>query len=115
MKTRTYSSLYQVNTRVMLSELGRKLGRAATLDDIPDAELDQFAEQGLDWVWFLSVWQTGEASRKVSLATAHLRAEFQEALPDCCEEDIPGSGFAVSAYRVHEALGGAEALRRLRK
>jgi glycosidase len=115
MKPRTYPSLYQVNTRVMLSELGRKLGRVATLDDISDAELDRFAEQGFDWVWFLSVWQTGEASRKISLATTHLRAEFQETLPDCCDEDIPGSGFAISAYRVHEALGGAEALARLRE
>ena len=36
-----YPSLYQVNTRVWLTELSQKLGRAATLDDIPDAELDR--------------------------------------------------------------------------
>jgi hypothetical protein len=29
----------------------------ATLDDLPDANLDRLAEQGFDWVWFLSVWQ----------------------------------------------------------
>ena len=32
-----YPSLYQINTRVWLTELSRTLGRAATLDDIPDA------------------------------------------------------------------------------
>ena len=32
-----YPSLYQINTRVWLTELSRKLGRPATLDDIPDA------------------------------------------------------------------------------
>ena len=31
-----YPSLYQINTRVWLTELSRGLGRAATLDDIPD-------------------------------------------------------------------------------
>jgi hypothetical protein len=31
-----YPSLYQVNTRVWLTELSRNLGRAATLDDVPD-------------------------------------------------------------------------------
>ena len=36
-------SLYQINTRVWLTELSRALGRRATLDDIPDAELDRFA------------------------------------------------------------------------
>jgi hypothetical protein len=56
-----YPSLYQINTRVWLTELSQKLGRAATLDDIPDAELDRLAEQGFDWIWFLSVWQTGLA------------------------------------------------------
>ena len=71
----TYPSLYQINTRVWLTELSRSIGRAATLDDIPDAELDRIAGMGLDWVWFLSVWQTGPLSRQVSLT----HPEWQEA------------------------------------
>ena len=85
-----YPSLYQINTRVWLTELSRKLGRAATLDDIPDAELDRLAERGFDWVWFLSVWQTGPAGQRVSRANAEWRKEFQETLPDLREEDIAG-------------------------
>jgi hypothetical protein len=61
-----YPSLFQVNTRVRLSELSAALGRPATLDDIPDAELDRVAADGFDLVWFLGVWQTGEAARSVS-------------------------------------------------
>jgi hypothetical protein len=34
-----YPSLYQINTRVWLTELSRGLHRTATLDDIPDADL----------------------------------------------------------------------------
>ena len=56
-------SLYQVNTRVWLTSLSETLGRPAQLDDIPDAELDRLAEMGFDWVWFLSVWQTGAAGQ----------------------------------------------------
>ena len=59
-------SLYQINTRVWLTELSRSLGRPATLDDIPDAELDRLAEMGFDWIWLLSVWQTGPAAQQVS-------------------------------------------------
>ena len=44
-----YPLLYQINTRVWLTELTQKLGRSATLDDIPDAELDRLAEMGFDW------------------------------------------------------------------
>jgi hypothetical protein len=46
-----YPLLYQINTRVWLTELSQKLERSATLDDIPDAELDRLAEMGFDWVW----------------------------------------------------------------
>ena len=61
-----YPSLYQINTRVWLTELSRRQGRAATLDEIPDTELDRLAEMGFDWVWLLSVWQTGQAGQRVS-------------------------------------------------
>ena len=54
-------SLYQINTRVWLTELSTALGRRATLDDIPDTELDRLAAAGVDWIWLLSVWQTGKA------------------------------------------------------
>ena len=95
--------------------MSRKLGRPATLDDIPDAELDRLAEMGFDWVWFLSVWQTGPAGQRISRSNPEWRKEFQETLPDLCEEDIPGSGFAITGYTVHGNLGGDAALARLRE
>jgi len=110
-----YPSLYQINTRVWLTEIGRGLGRPATLDDIPDAELDRLAGKGFDWVWFLSVWQTGPTGQRVSRTNPEWRKEFQETLPDLCEDDIPGSGFAITGYTVSESLGGDAALARLRE
>jgi len=110
-----YPSLYQVNTRVWLTELSRNLRRPATLDDIPDADLDRLAEMGFDWVWFLSVWQTGSAGQRVSRSNPGWRKEFEETLPDLREEDVPGSGFAITGYTVHQALGGDAALARLRE
>jgi glycosidase len=110
-----YPSLYQINTRVWLTELSQKLGRSATLDDIPDAELDRLSKMGFDWVWFLSVWQTGPAAQQVSRSNAEWRGEFQETLPDLREEDIAGSGFAITGYTTHKNLGGDAALARLRE
>jgi glycosidase len=115
MATPHYPSLYQINTRVWLTELSRTLGRRASLDDIPDDELDRLAELGFDWVWLMSVWQTGLAAQKVSRSNPEWRKEFQETLPDLREDDIPGSGFAISGYTVHAHLGGDAALPRLRE
>jgi hypothetical protein len=115
MQSPRYRSLYQINTRVWLTALSRSLGRPATLDDIPDAELDRLERMGFDWVWLLSVWQTGPASREISRSHPEWRKEFEDTLPDLCQEDIPGSGFAVTDYTVHRDLGGDAALRRLRE
>ena len=110
-----YPSLYQINTRVWLTELSRTFGRAATLDDVPDAALDRVAAQGFDWVWFLSVWQTGPAAQAISRANAEWRREFAATLPDLKDEDVAGSGFAIQSYTVHRDLGGDTALARLRQ
>ena len=106
--------LYQVNTRVWLTQLSRNLGRPVTLDDLPDSALDRIAARGFDWVWLLSVWQTGAAGQRVSRTRPEWRREFAETLDDLSDADIPGSGFAITGYDVHSALGGDAALARLR-
>jgi len=110
-----YPALYQINTRVWLTELSRSLGRRATLDDIPDAELDRIAERRFEWIWLLSVWQTGAAAQRISRAPPDWRKDFAATLADLREEDIGGSGFAVQSYAAHRDLGGAAALARLRQ
>jgi len=109
-----YPSLLQVNTRVWLNEIGRRLGRRPTLDDISDEDLDQLTAPGFDWIWLLSVWQTGRTAQRVSRTNTEWLTEFHETLPDLTEDDIAGSGFAITGYTVHESLGGDAALARLR-
>jgi hypothetical protein len=110
-----YPSLYQINTRVWLTELSRRAGKCLTLDDIPDVELDSLAAMGFDWIWLLSVWQTGPGAQLVSRSHPGWRQEFQETLGDLTDDDLPGSGFAITGYTVHEKLGGNAALARLRE
>jgi hypothetical protein len=109
-----YPSLFQINTRVWLTELSRNLDHRATLDDIPDRELDRLAEMGFDWIWLLSVWTTGPKGRKISRENPEWRGDFEKTLPDLREDDIGGSGFAIADYKVHPDLGGDPALKRLR-
>jgi hypothetical protein len=106
--------LYQINTRVFLQEKGMALGHPATLDDIPDAFLDDVAAKGFAWVWLLGVWQTGSVGREISLSDPKMRAECERELPDLRDADVTGSPFAIVAYRVHDDFGGDAALARIR-
>src|SRR5580693_6341171 len=110
-----YPSLFQINTRVWLQRVSHQAGKPNTLADIDDATLDGFAEQGFDWIWLLSVWQTGAAGRAVSRSNPEWRAEFNAVLPDLTEDDICGSGFAIKGYTVSEELGCEAALAQFRE
>jgi hypothetical protein len=106
-----YPTLYQINTRILLGEIGRQ----ATFDDIPDAWLDRWAAARFDVIWMLGVWQTGEAGRQVSRTWPEWRSGYVHDLPDVTDDDICGSPFAIRAYTVHSDFGGDAALARLRQ
>src|ERR1700735_723119 len=110
-----YPSLYQINTTVGLREIASAIGRPATLDDLPDDELDRLAKSGFDIVWLLGVWQTGPAGLKVSLSNPDWQREYQATLSDCQDRDISGSVFAVNKYDVNREFGGDAALARVRQ
>lgn len=105
-----FPTLYQINTRIWLAELGVRLGRKVTLLDVPQSELDALAARGFDWVWLLGIWQTGLASRQVSASSPAFRQGYAVDLPDFTDADICGSPFAIREYRVHDDFGGNAAL-----
>jgi len=77
----------------------------ATLNDIPDVELDRVAEMGFDWVWLLSVWQTGEAAANFE------KQSGWRGVPETlltARRGLP-FGFAITATRAQN-LGGNVAL-----
>ena len=113
--TPRYPSLFQINTRVWLQGLSREAGKRVTLAEISDETIDGWAAAGFDWIWLLSVWQTGAAGRRISRDNPQWRDEFKTVLPDLTEDDICGSGFAITAYTVSDALGGEKALARFRE
>jgi hypothetical protein len=107
--------LYEVNTRLLVSETAAATGaRSATLDDLPDALFDRAAARGFSWIWMLGVWQTGPAGERGARAPAS-RADLQLSLPDLGDADIVGSPYAIVGYDVHRDFGGDPALARLRE
>ncbi|MFL5242065.1 MAG: alpha-amylase family glycosyl hydrolase [Gemmataceae bacterium] len=108
-------SLYQINTRICLGELSDRLGKRATLDDFPDAELDRFLDLGFDRIWLLGAWQTGPAGRQVSLTQPEWRQEYRATLHDFRDADVSGSPFAIYDYALHADFGNRDSLPRFRE
>ena len=94
--------IYQINTRVWLTEFSRTLGRPATLDDIPDSELDRLVQMGFDWVWFLSVWQTGPAGQRFLAPITNGAGNFRRPYRICERKISPVQGLPSPATQCTE-------------
>ncbi|HEX7003438.1 MAG TPA: alpha-amylase family glycosyl hydrolase [Trueperaceae bacterium] len=88
------------STYVWLDQLSRRYERhIATLDAIPDEELDEIAARGFTGLWLIGLWERSEASRRIK----HLRGQ----------EDAVASAYALYDYTIAEDLGGERAYRDL--
>jgi glycosidase len=107
--------VYEINTRVWLKELSDKLGRAITLDVVPDEEFALFSEAGFDFIWLMGVWKPSRYSAATAAAHRGLRSEFLDHLKDLNPDDIAGSPYAITSYEINEMLGGSEGILSFRK
>lgn len=109
-----FPSLLQINTRFWLQKYSQILGRPATLDDIPDVELRSMADLGLNWIYLLGIWQTGQFEAEIARQQPFLQKIAQTLLDETDENALCSSFFAISGYQVNLNWGGEQALRRLR-
>jgi hypothetical protein len=107
--------LYEINTRVWLRDLCDAYTEPMSLDTVPDAELDELADWGVDAVWLMGVWEPSLQGREVARTHPALQAEYHAALPGLGAGDVVGSPYAVYDYQVSQWLGGERALRRMRQ
>jgi hypothetical protein len=106
--------VYEINTRVWLTELSQRDGQRLTLAQVPDKDIEAIAARGFDAVWLMGVWTVGVSPIGISRTSARL-AELRKTLPDLTIADAIGSPYAVSDYQVDKTLGGDAALRTLRE
>jgi hypothetical protein len=102
--------LYEINTRCWLHELTAKHGHPITLGNVPEDEFNQWRRLGFSHIWLMGVWSGGPRARAEALSAPRRRQAYSAALPDCREEDIGASPYAIAEYLVPPLLGGEEGL-----
>src|ERR1700745_1154203 len=103
-------TVYEINTAVWLTRLGRARGRPLDLGDVPGAVWDALAALPVDAVWLMGVWRRSPAGLAIALAAPPLDKGNRAALPDLAPADVIGSPSCVRDYVVDERFGGAGGL-----
>jgi len=87
---------------VWLDQLSRRYDRPiATLDGIPDEELDMLARWGFTGLWLIGVWERSPASRRIK--------------QKCGNPEAMASAYSLYRYEIAADLGGEAALENLRR
>jgi hypothetical protein len=107
--------VFEINARCWLRELSARHGRTIQLGDVPQEEFESWRRLGFTFIWMMGVWTTGPRSREVFLRQPDTVGRLKTVLPDCREEDVAGSPYAIAAYRVPDSLGGDAGLRTFRE
>jgi glycosidase len=89
------------STYVWLDQLSRAYGRRiATLDAIPDEELDTLARWGVTGLWLIGLWERSRASERIKRMRGN--------------RDAVASAYSLDDYRIAADLGGEMAYEQLR-
>jgi len=89
------------NTYVWLDQLSRKYERPITrLDEIPLAELQTLAQNGITGLWLIGLWERSLASGKIKQM--------------CGNPDAIASAYSLHSYEIAAELGGTQAYEGLR-
>jgi len=107
--------LYELNTRCWIEQVRAQHGQHIDLGCIPDCTIAEIAGLGFTHVWAMGVWTTGPLCRKHALTYWKPPAAKRHADAFTSDDDVVGSPYAVSAYRVAKNLGGEEGLSRFRR
>jgi hypothetical protein len=104
--------IYEINTRVWLTNLSRRYDKTTTLHTVPDADLDEIASYGVNTVWMMGAWERSPAARRSALNYLH---EYRPALPDLTEADVTGSPYAIYRYEIDPDMGGRRGMAAFRR
>ena len=103
---RPHPHLYEISAWPWLERISAESGRRVTLADVPDAEWDAIARNGIDLVYLMGVWKRSAAGRLIARTDLTLFSQYDRVLPGWQMSNVPGSPYSIQAYEPDARMGG---------
>jgi glycosidase len=95
----TNPKLYEINTRVWLKKINKKLS------DLPFTFFTDLAKRGINIIWLMGLWKTTPGTIDKNCFTQELINSYDKALKGWKKEDVIGSPYAIDEYEVNPEIG----------
>lgn len=96
--------MYEISARPFLYEQG-----LSSVAEISDKFLDSLAENGIDMIWMMGVWELGAIGLEID--QGH---NYDDVLPGWTKDDVIGSPYAIVKYVVNPSVGTMDDLANFR-
>lgn len=106
--------VYQVDIRELIHRLNVESNTKHKLTDLPDEFFIELKNLGVEFFWPLGIFEPSQASREISVSMKDLHKKYFNSLPDWQEDDVIGSPYAITQYKIAKALGGEETYKKFR-
>lgn len=101
---KTKKILYEINSLTYLNKYSQ--ASRHKIKDLNYKKIAKLADQGVNYIWFMGVWQRSNYSRKLLLQNeTFLNYLKKDILHDFSYRDLAGSAYAISDYRLNPIIG----------
>lgn len=112
--TMNHRLVYQVDIREIVNRFRIDKNSNTKLSYIPDEFFADLKNLGVEFFWPLGIFEPSRDSRRISVEMKELHKKYYESLPDWKEEDVIGSPYAITQYKIAKSLGGEEDYKKFR-
>lgn len=107
--------VYQIDIREFFHRHKSKNQSIKNLLDLPAEFFDELKSIGVDFLWLLGIYEPSQASRDISLSMKELHKKYYSSLLDWKEEDVIGSPYAITTYKISKEFGGEDIYNKFRE
>lgn len=107
--------VYQIDIREFFFRQRTINPRIKDLLDLPSEFFEELKSLGVDFLWLLGIYEPSQASKEISISMKELHKKYSSSLLDWNEEDVIGSPYAITSYKISKQFGGDEVYKRFRE
>lgn len=107
--------VYQIDIREFFFRMKSTHSKVRNILDLPKEFFEELKSFGIDFLWLLGIYEPSQISKEISISMKDLHKKYHASLLDWTEDDVIGSPYAITSYKIASDFGGNEVFNNFRE